>query len=74
MVYGNNNWGTQILGTTPDYLPIRDLGIEQGQAFTTSRRGGATKVALLGKTVVDNLFSGEDPVGQIIRIKACRSP
>jgi putative ABC transport system permease protein len=68
-VYGNNNWGTQVLGTTPDYLPIRDIEIEKGQAFTTSDVEAASKVALLGKTVIDNLFNGENPVGQIIRIK-----
>ncbi len=68
-VYGNNNWGTQVLGTTPDYLPIRDIEIEKGQPFTTGDAEAASKVALLGKTVIDNLFNGEDPVGQIIRIK-----
>jgi putative ABC transport system permease protein len=69
VVYGNNNWGTQILGTTPDYLTIRDLEIQAGQPFTTSDVDAAAKVALLGKTVVDNLFNGEDPVGKVIRIK-----
>ena len=69
VVYGNNNWGTQVLGTTPDYLPIRDLDIERGQPFTNSDVDSASKVALLGKTVVDNLFNGENPVGQLIRIK-----
>jgi putative ABC transport system permease protein len=69
VVYGNNNWGTQILGTTPDYLPVRDLSIWQGQAFTGADVESATKVALLGKTVIDNLFYGEEPVGKIIRIK-----
>jgi putative ABC transport system permease protein len=68
-VYGNNNWGTQVLGTTPDYLPIRDLQIERGQPFTASDVEAASKVALLGKTVIDNLFNGENPVGQVIRIK-----
>ncbi len=68
-VFGNNNWGTQVLGTTPDYLPIRDLAIDQGATFTDSDVEGSTRVALLGKTVVDNLFNGENPVGQIIRIK-----
>ncbi len=68
-VYGNNNWGTQVMGTTPDYLTIRDAEIDQGQPFTTGDVEAATKVALLGKTVVDNLFSGENPLGQIIRIK-----
>ena len=69
VVYGNNNWGTQIMGTTPDYLSIRDLGIAEGQAFTNADVDAAAKVALLGKTVADNLFNGEDPVGKIIRIK-----
>ncbi len=68
-VFGNNNWGTQVLGTTPDYLPIRDLAIDKGASFTSSDVDGSTKVALLGKTVADNLFNGENPVGQIIRIK-----
>jgi len=69
VVYGNNNWGTQILGTTPDYLTIRDLQIQEGQAFTSADVDSAAKVALLGKTVADNLFSGEDPIGKIIRVK-----
>ena len=69
VIYGNNNWGTQIMGTTPDYLSIRDLQIDQGQPFTTADVDAAAKVALLGKTVVDNLFNGEDPIGKVIRIK-----
>jgi putative ABC transport system permease protein len=73
-VYGNNNWGTQVLGTTPDYLPIRDIEIEKGQPFTMSDVEAAAKVALLGKTVTDNLFNGENPVGQIVRIKKARLP
>ena len=54
VIYGNNNWGTQILGTTPDYLSIRDLQIQDGQPFTTADVDAAAKVALRGKTVVDN--------------------
>ncbi|HUJ20686.1 MAG TPA: ABC transporter permease [Bryobacteraceae bacterium] len=70
VVYGNNNWATQLLGTTPDYLGIRDLQVQDGQAFTTGDVDAAAKVALLGKTVIDNLFNGEDPVGKVIRIKS----
>ena len=70
VVYGDNNWGTQIQGTSPDYLAVRDMRIQEGQAFTTQDVDGATKVALLGRTVVDNLFFGEDPVGKVIRIRA----
>ena len=68
-VYGNSNWGTQVSGTTPDYLTIRDIEIEEGQPFTAADVEATAGVALLGKTVVDNLFFGEDPVGKVIRIK-----
>ncbi len=68
-VYGNSNWGTQVMGTTPDYLAVRDIEIQEGQPFTASDVDSASSVALLGKTVVDNLFYGEDPVGKVIRIK-----
>ncbi len=69
VVYANSNWGTQVLGTTPEYLSIRDIEIETGQPFTTSDVDSTAPVALLGKTVVNNLFYGADPVGQSIRIK-----
>ena len=69
IVYGNNNWATSIQGTTPEYLQIRDLRLTEGSAFTQQDVDSATKVALLGKTVVDNLFGGKDAVGQIIRIR-----
>jgi len=69
VVYGNNNWATIIYGVTPDYLTIRDFSVADGAEFTQQDVDGANKVALLGKTVVDNLFGGADPVGQVIRIK-----
>jgi putative ABC transport system permease protein len=69
VMFGNNNWATSIQGTTPDYLKIRDLSMQSGRAFTEDDVAGATKVALLGHTVVSNLFGDADPVGQIIRIK-----
>jgi putative ABC transport system permease protein len=69
VVFGNNNWFTRIQGTTADYLTIRDMQVASGQPFTQSDVDSSAKVALLGKTVADNLFSGVDPVGQIIRVK-----
>ncbi|HUA86654.1 MAG TPA: ABC transporter permease [Bryobacteraceae bacterium] len=68
-VYGNSNWGTQVLGVTPDYLAIRDIEVAEGQPFTNADVEAAASVALLGKTVIDNLFFGEDPVGRSIRIR-----
>ena len=69
VVYANNNWGTSIYGITPDYLTIRDLSVADGAEFTQQDIDGASKVAVLGQTPVDNLFDGADPIGQIIRIK-----
>jgi putative ABC transport system permease protein len=69
VVFENNNWATIIFGATPDYLIIRDLSMADGVAFSQQDVIGATKVALLGKTVVNNLFGDADPIGQTIRIK-----
>jgi putative ABC transport system permease protein len=69
VTYGSNNWATSIQGTTPDYLTIRDQTVVEGHAFTNQDVDSAAKVALLGQTVVTNLFGGSDPVGQVIRIK-----
>ncbi len=69
IVYGDNNWATSIVGTTPAYLTIRDLSVANGAAFSDHDVDSANKVALLGQTVVDNLFGAADPIGQTIRIK-----
>ncbi len=67
VVAGNNNWATSVLGATSDYLTARDLTLGHGSSFTVQDVESAAKVAILGKTVVDNLFAGGDPLGQIIR-------
>ena len=69
VVFGNNNWSTVIQGTAPEFLEIRDYRVVSGRSFTWQDVDGATKVALVGRTVVENLFGGTDPVGQIVRIK-----
>ena len=69
VVYGNQNWSTSITGTTMDMLYVRDWPLSDGRVFTEEEVRSATKVCLLGQTVVDNLFGGINPVGQIIRIK-----
>ncbi len=69
VVYGNNNWATIIYGTTPGYLEVRDLSVASGSPFSQQDVDSANKVALLGETVVNNLFGDIDPVGQSIRIK-----
>ncbi|NOT16707.1 MAG: FtsX-like permease family protein [Sulfuriferula sp.] len=68
-VYAGNNWSTSITGVTPDYLRVRNWSMATGFAFTDADVRGAARVALLGKTVVDNLFGDENPIGKTIRIK-----
>jgi len=69
IVYGSNNWSTQVSGTTPGFLIVRDWPLSSGAVFTESDIRSATRVALLGQTVATNLFGDEDPVGKTIRIK-----
>ena len=69
VTYGNNNWATSIVGTTPDYLTIRDQTVVRGNPFSADDGSSGTKVALVGGTVSQNLFGSADPTGQTIRIK-----
>lgn len=69
IVYQSANWNVQIIGTTPEYLQVRDWVLESGFGFGDSDVRGSTRVAILGKTVVKNLFGDENPVGKTIRIK-----
>lgn len=69
VVYGNQNWSTVINGTSPEMLEIRGWSLSSGRSFTQQENDGAAKVCILGRTVVENLFGGIDPIGQIVRIK-----
>jgi len=69
IVYENSNWATILFGTTPGFLEVRDLSVAEGASFSQQDVDSANKVAVLGKTVVSNLFGEMDPVGQSIRIK-----
>jgi putative ABC transport system permease protein len=70
LVYGPNNWSTQVMGTTPSFLAVRDWQLKAGFPFTDSDIRSATRVVLLGRTVAQNLFGDEDPVGKTIRIRS----
>jgi putative ABC transport system permease protein len=69
VVYGNMNWSTVIMGTTPELFEIREWSVVNGRSMGQQDADGAAKVCLLGETVAENLFGGDDPVGKIIRIK-----
>ena len=70
IIYGGNNSNSAIVGTTPSYFSIRRWDVESGELFSDADIRSASRVALVGKTVVENLFGDEvDPVGKTIRIK-----
>ena len=69
VVYGNQNWSTLIQGVTPEYFEIREYRLSEGRFFTQDEVDANSKVAVVGRTVVRNLFGVESPVGAIIRIK-----
>ncbi len=68
--YGNQNWSTSIQGVSPSYLRIRNWAVVAGRTMTESDEEHASRVALLGQTVVRKLFGEhENPVGTTIFIK-----
>jgi putative ABC transport system permease protein len=69
VVFGDYNWGTQMQGGSVDYLTIRDWPVETGENYSDQDVRAATKVCILGQTVVTQLFSGADPIGATIRIR-----
>lgn len=69
-VLGNGlNWNTLVQGEGPDYPQIRNWTIAEGAMFTDQDVRTLAKSAVIGKTVVDQLFPNEDPLGQTIRIR-----
>ncbi|TCS73084.1 putative ABC transport system permease protein [Sulfuritortus calidifontis] len=69
MVYGANNWSTVVYGSTPAFFEVRGWSFAAGHGFDHSDVRGATRVVVLGKTVAQNLFGDEDPVGKMVRIR-----
>jgi putative ABC transport system permease protein len=69
VVHGSQNWATGVIGTTPGMLTVREWPLDSGRPFTQQDVRNATKVCLIGKTVVDNLFGDDDPIGKVVRIK-----
>jgi len=68
VVYGNQNWSTQYRGVAPSFLTIRNWPVAEGTPFTEQDVVSRAQVTVLGKTVADTLFNGNDPVGKTIRI------
>ncbi len=69
LVYGNTNWSTSVIGSTPAYSLVQDREVEHGRNINDSDVRQGAKIAVIGKTIADKMFFGEDPVGRSIRIK-----
>ena len=70
VVFGSNNWvPATMLGTTPDYLVIRDWkSLDEGECFTNQDVRNANKVCIIGQTLVKELFDNQSPIGRSVRI------
>ncbi len=68
IVWQNQNWFAPVTGTTQDFPQVRSYSVAGGAMFTAQDVTGSAKVAVVGQTVIDNLFNGQDPVGQSIKI------
>src|SRR5437868_2146897 len=67
-IYGNNNWSTQVTGTTDKFLQVRDWTLVSGRNFSDSELRSGAAVCLLGNTVKRELFDNQDPVSSTIRL------
>lgn len=69
LVFGSNNWPSSIYGVDLSYLDVRVWDTEDGTMFTEDDVKKYSKVAVIGKTVQENLFTNnEDPLGKTIRV------
>ena len=68
VVYGAQNWNTSISGVYTDYQTIQSWDIAEGSWFSDQDEQTANPVAVIGQTIVQNLFANTNPIGQSIRI------
>jgi putative ABC transport system permease protein len=70
VIYGNQNWHTSYRGVSPEYFEIKRWYMDQGAVFSQDDVDRAADVCVLGRTVRDQLFGAEDPVGRVIRVNS----
>ncbi len=68
IVFGDQNWFTQIQGTNQEFPVIKDWAVRDGSFFDASQVRETARVIVLGQTVAQNLFPGKEPVGQMVRV------
>ena len=73
LVYEGDNWGTRVVGTTPEYFDIRTWPFQSGTSFTRDDVTNAANVAVIGETVRKNLFASTEAVGKKSESEICLS-
>ena len=68
-IYRNENWSTTVTGSTNAYLQVRDWQLKNGRQFTEGELRAGKAVCILGTTVCDELFGGQEPLGATIRLE-----
>jgi putative ABC transport system permease protein len=69
LIFGNMNWTTRAEGVGTGYLQIRAREVSSGTFFTDADVRSAARVAVIGQTIVNEVFGGADPVGQTMRVR-----
>ena len=69
LVYGAQNWLAPLQGTEPGFFSVRDWEFASGEAFGDEDVRSGARRAVLGATVAERLFLGEDPLGKTVRIQ-----
>ena len=68
-IYQENNWSTQIQGVSIEFPEVRNWEMASGTFFTAADQRAGSRVCIIGQTVADNLFPGDDPTGKSLRIR-----
>ncbi|HEX8145774.1 MAG TPA: ABC transporter permease [Pyrinomonadaceae bacterium] len=68
LVSGNQNWSTQVQGVSEQFPEIRKWDVRSGAFFNDADVRSAARVVVIGQTIADNLFAGQEPVGQTLRV------
>src|SRR5579862_1495372 len=69
IIYANQNWFTGYRGVAPEYFDIKRWAVDQGAFFTPDDVDRAADVCVIGRTVRDQLFGVDDPIGKVMRVR-----
>jgi putative ABC transport system permease protein len=69
IIYGNQNWFSTYRGVSPEYFEIKNWIVDQGAVFSDDEVERAACVCVLGRTIRDQLFGADDPIGKVVRLR-----